>query len=154
MPEAEQPEREQHDGDDHQAQAQPAVIQQADAAFLSRRHDPLRDRLPPRRRGGGACRLQMLGRSVPEQADDEVGRGLGELQPLLARGAARQVLGQPVEVRPGHAAMREGRQLVIGRTGTLEHDFLRVMPKPWLSSRFVGAILLRSAARQLLQLRF
>ena len=57
------------------------------------------------------------------------------LQRLLTRGAGREVLGQPGEDRPGHAALGECGQLVIGRTCTLEHGFLRVMPKPWLSIR-------------------
>jgi hypothetical protein len=60
------------------------------------------------------------------------------------------VLGQPVEQRPGHAALREGGQLVIGRTGTLGHGLPRVLGRHWLSIRFVGAFRPPFAARQLL----
>jgi hypothetical protein len=74
------------------------------------------------------------------------------LQPLLARGAGRQVLGQPVEERPDHPPMGESGQLVIGRTGTLGHNYPRVRRKPWWSIRFVGAFLSRFAAGQLLLL--
>ena len=100
----------------------------------------MRDRLPARR--------QSLPGTNPgsERAAAGGRRGgvgpLGMLQPLVARGAASQVPGQPVEERPGHTAMGEGGQLAIGRTGTLEDDFLRVMPARKVASDHMGGICL------------